>query len=321
LVFDASYGIRPREAAWLDVQAPSVTAANAANRAAAALLRVPCLLRGERAITVIATVWRRIEADARISAKSRDDTGNPDVRARESCEGLLVTDKNVAGDEGSRDKRDQVSDGRTGIVVSVHVGQPRAVQAARAEVITAIWKHPVEGRVAVQGVNIDGDDQADRTVHGGRDKAVYAYALEEVQAWEDELERDLGEAAFGQNLTTQGIEVSGAIIGERWRIGSTVLEVAQPRQPCFKLALRIGEPAFVKRFAHASRPGAYLRIIEEGDIGAGDQIVVISQPDHGITCRMVSDAILRDPALIPLVVHAHQLPPELRTWMTNRIAN
>lgn len=231
-----------------------------------------------------------------------------------------MNDGDFAGDGGSRGHGGEGSNRPEGVLVSIHVGQPRAVQAGRAEVTTAIWKYPIEGRVAVQGVNVAGDDQADRSVHGGRDKAVYAYAQEEVQVWEDELGRELGEAAFGQNLTTRGIDVSGAIIGERWRIGSTVLEIAQPRQPCFKLALRMGEPAFVKRFAHESRPGAYLRIIEEGDIGAGDPIDVLSQPDHGVTCRMVSDAILRDPALIPLVVQAHQLPPELRSWMANRIA-
>lgn len=206
-------------------------------------------------------------------------------------------------------------------VVSVHVGKPRTVQTRRAAVTTAIWKNPVEGRVAVRGVNLDGDDQADRSVHGGPDKAVYAYAREEVRAWQRELGRDLGEAAFGQNLTTQRIDVSGALIGERWLIGSTLLEVAQPRLPCFKLGLRIGSPGFVKRFAQSSRPGAYLRIVEEGDIGAGDSIEIISRPDHGITSRMVSDAILRDPALIPLVVRAHQLPTELRSWMADRIGD
>jgi MOSC domain-containing protein YiiM len=216
---------------------------------------------------------------------------------------------------------DELAGGPAAIVVSVHVGRPRTVQGGRAEVTTAIWKYPVEGRVEVRGVNLDGDDQADRSVHGGPDKAVYAYALEDVRLWESELGRPLGEAAFGQNLTTEGIDVSGAIIGERWRIGSTLLEVAQPRQPCFKLALRIGEPRFVIRFAQAARPGVYLRIIEEGDIGAGDPIEVLDRPDHGISSRMVSDAILQDPALRPLVVRAHQLPQGLRDWMTDRIAN
>ena len=205
------------------------------------------------------------------------------------------------------------------VLVSVHVGRPRTVQTRREAITTAIWKSPVEGRVAVRGVNLDGDDQADRSVHGGPDKAVYAYALEEVRVWESELGRDLGEAAFGQNLTTHGIDVSGALIGERWLIGSTLFEVAQPRLPCFKLGLRIGSPGFVKRFAQASRPGAYLRIVEHGDVGARDPIEVISRPDHGVTSRMVSDAILRDPSLIPSVVRAHQLPQELRSWLTDRI--
>jgi MOSC domain-containing protein YiiM len=207
--------------------------------------------------------------------------------------------------------------GGDGILVSVHVGRPRSIDTRRGAVATAIWKYPVQGRVAVRGVNLDGDDQADRSVHGGPDKAVYAYALEEVLAWENELDRNLGDAAFGQNLTTQGIDVSGAIIGERWLIGNTLLEVAQPRLPCFKLGLRIGVPGFVKQFAQASRPGAYLRIVHEGDIGARDPITVISRPDHGITSRMVSDAILRDPTLRPLVGRAEQLPTELRN-LTNR---
>lgn len=208
---------------------------------------------------------------------------------------------------------------RRGAVVSVHVGRPRAVPTGRGAVMTAIGKHRVEGRVAVRGVNVDGDEQADRSVHGGPDKAVYAYALEEVRWWESELGRDLGEAAFGQNLTTLGVDVSGAVIGERWSVGSAVLEVAQPRLPCFKLRLRIGTPGFVKRFGQASRPGAYLRIVQEGELGAGDRIEVIGRPGHAVTSRMVSDAILRDQDLIPIVVRAHELPAELRSWLGDRL--
>lgn len=218
-------------------------------------------------------------------------------------------------------RRVTVSSDSAPCLVSVHVGRSRTVQGGRASVTTAIWKDPVAGRVAVRGVNLAGDEQADLAVHGGPDKAVYAYALEEALAWETELGRDLGEAAFGQNLTTRGVDVSGAVIGERWRVGARLLEVAQPRQPCSKLALRIGEAGFVKRFAQASRPGAYLRIIDEGDLGAGDLIEVVDRPDHGITSRMVFDAILRDSTLIPRVVKAHQLPSELRVWMAQRIAD
>jgi MOSC domain-containing protein YiiM len=204
-------------------------------------------------------------------------------------------------------------------VLAVNVGRPRLVDAGRRTVSTAIWKTPVEGRVAVRGVNLDGDDQADRSVHGGPDKAVYAYAVEEIHAWESELGRELGPAAFGENLTTEGLDVSGAVVGERWRIGTTLLEIVQPRLPCFKLALRMGDPGFVKRFAQASRPGAYLRIIEEGQLGPGDAIEVESLPDHGVTMRLISDAILRDPKLIPQVLNAPHLLPSLREWMTARI--
>jgi MOSC domain-containing protein YiiM len=184
--------------------------------------------------------------------------------------------------------------------------------------MTAIWKEPVEGRVAVRGVNLAGDDQADRSVHGGPDKAIYAYAAEETRRWEAELGRELGPGAFGENLTIEGLDVSGALIGERWRIGTTLVEVVQPRLPCFKLGLRMGDPAFVKRFAQASRPGAYLRIVEEGELGAGDAIAVdvAARPDHGVTMRLVSDAILLDHDLIAQALEAPQLIPELREWMT-----
>jgi MOSC domain-containing protein YiiM len=207
-------------------------------------------------------------------------------------------------------------------VVRVNVGRPRLVSTGRRTVSTAIWKTPIEGRVAVRGINVDGDDQADRSVHGGPDKAVYAYASEEIQRWRDELGRDLGAAPFGENLTTAGIDVSGALVGERWSIGTTLLEVVQPRLPCFKLGLRMGDPAFVRRFAQASRPGAYLRIVEEGELGAGDpiEVDVAGLPDHGVTMRLISDAILLDHALIRQVLEAPTLLPSLRDWMTERVA-
>jgi MOSC domain-containing protein YiiM len=207
-------------------------------------------------------------------------------------------------------------------VLSVNVGRPRPVQTGRRTVLTSIWKFPVEGRVAVRGVNLDGDDQADRSVHGGPDKAVYAYAIEEIRVWRAELGRDLGPAPFGENLTTEGIDVSGALVGERWQIGSTLLEAVQPRLPCFKLGLRMGDPSFVRRFAEASRPGAYFRIIEEGELGAGDAIAVDvdSLPDHGVTMRLISDAIVLDHTLIPQVLEAPTLLRSLRGWMTERIA-
>jgi len=198
------------------------------------------------------------------------------------------------------------------------VGLPRAVRVNGREVLTAIWKSPVEGRVALRGVNLRGDDQADRELHGGPDKAVYAYAAEDTEAWEAELGRALGPGAFGENLTTRGLPVSEAVIGERWAIGSALLEVAQPRLPCFKLGLRMGDPRFPKRFAAAGRPGAYLRVVREGDIGAADSIRVVSRPAHAVTSALVSRAILREPQLLARALQASELPSGLRAWMAER---
>ena len=135
----------------------------------------------------------------------------------------------------------------------------------------------------MRGVNVDGDDQADRTAHGGADMAVYAYAAEDYRWWESELERALAPGTFGENLTTTGIDVNAALIGERWRIGDALeLEVAGPRIPCYKLAARMEDPRFVKRFGAALRPGPYLRIVREGTVAAGDSIAVTHRPAHGI---------------------------------------
>jgi MOSC domain-containing protein YiiM len=202
-------------------------------------------------------------------------------------------------------------------LISVNVGLPQEVDTGRRIVETAIWKAPVEGRVEVRHDNLEGDRQADLTVHGGPDKAVYAYAIEETRLWEEELGRELGAGAFGENLTTEGVDVSGAVLGERWRIGTTLLEVVQPRLPCFKLGLKMGDPTFLKRFALASRPGAYLKILEEGDLGRGDPIEVDlgGRPDHGVSVRLVADAMLVDHSLIPRARQAPQLISTLREQM------
>src|SRR5688500_4482202 len=211
--------------------------------------------------------------------------------------------------------------GRMSRVVSVNVGRPRQVSVRRGRpLMSAIGKAPVEGRVRVAGVNVEGDDQADRRVHGGPDKAIYAYASEDAAFWAGELGRELGPGAFGENLTTEGLEVSGAVVGERWRIGDVELEVCQPRLPCNKLALRMGEPRMVKRFAQASRPGAYLRIVREGTLGAGDAIEVLSRPEHRVTVRDVSDAILLDETKLAAAAAAPELPAELAGWMRSRAA-
>ena len=202
-------------------------------------------------------------------------------------------------------------------LLSVNVGTPRPVDTGRRVVLSAIWKSPVEGRVAVRGVNLAGDSQADREVHGGPDKAVYAYGIDETRQWEAELGRELGPGAFGENLTVEGMDVSGALLGERWRVGTALLEVVQPRLPCFKLGLRFGDPMFVRRFGKASRPGTYLRVVEEGELGVGDEVEVdlIGRPDHGVDVRLVSDAMLVDHSLIPRAEEAPQLIDTLREQM------
>ena len=170
-------------------------------------------------------------------------------------------------------------------VISVNVGAARDVEWRGEVVRTGIWKYAVAERVALRGVNLDGDDQADRTVHGGPDKAVYAYAREDYDVWRDQHGIDTAPGLFGENLTLEGVDLSSALAGERWSVGSTVLEVSQPRLPCYKLGIRMGDPRFPKRFQAVGRMGAYLRIVREGDVGAGDTVEIVSRPDHGVSLR------------------------------------
>lgn len=161
-----------------------------------------------------------------------------------------------------------------GAVLSVNLAEIRMLERRGHQLPTGIWKLPAAGRVPVRELGLEGDKQADRRVHGGYDKAVYAYAREDTDWWESELGRELEDGFFGENLTVSGIEVTGARPGDRWRVGTTLLEVTEPRLPCWKMEAKAGEPRFIKRFAQAGRPGAYLRVVDEGDIGAGDEIVV-----------------------------------------------
>jgi MOSC domain-containing protein YiiM len=200
-------------------------------------------------------------------------------------------------------------------IVSVNVGTPRTVDWAGRAVTSAIWKTPVAGRVTVAGINLAGDDQADRRVHGGPDKAVYSYSVEDYAWWTGELGTEIGPATFGENLTTEGIDLGRCVIGQRWHVGSTVLEVAQPREPCFKLGMRMGDARFVDRFAEAARPGAYLRIIAAGNVGAGDEIHPGDLPAHGLTiadlCNIPRDA---PRATLERVASIADVPEGWRAW-------
>lgn len=183
---------------------------------------------------------------------------------------------------------------RTGHVLSVSVGGVRQFEHEGRATQSAIWKFPVIGRIEASGINLAGDDQADRQAHGGPDKAVYAYAIEDYRWWQTELDRSLQPAEFGENVTTEGIDVTGALVGERWQIGSVLLEVSEPRVPCWRLGVRMGDPRFLRRFTVAGRPGAYLRIQEAGDLGAGDEIRVVSRPAHDVSIGDVFRIYTRD---------------------------
>jgi MOSC domain-containing protein YiiM len=202
----------------------------------------------------------------------------------------------------------------TGGIQSVNVGRVRTVAFRDGFDRTAIWKSPVEGPVRVRGVNLDGDDQADRSVHGGPDKAVYAYAAEDLAWWAEGLDRPVGPGTFGENLTTVGIDLAGAVVGERWAVGTTVLEVTQPRIPCYKLGIRMGDPQFPRRFAAAGRPGAYFRIIHEGVIAAGNTIQVISRPTHDVTVGLIERAYHADHSLAGRMIEAPELPDGWLEW-------
>jgi MOSC domain-containing protein YiiM len=201
-----------------------------------------------------------------------------------------------------------------GVVESVNVGTPREVRWRGQTVRTAIWKDPVPGPVRVRGTGVDGDQQGNPEVHGGVDKAVYAYAAEDYAWWGVQLGREVPPASFGENLTVRGVDVSGAVVGERWRVGGTLLEVSQPRTPCFKLGIRMGSQRFPRRFAAARRPGAYLRILEEGEVAAGDTVEVVHRPAHGLTVAEVSGIYHDDHAGAARLLQAPELAGSWKRW-------
>ena len=149
--------------------------------------------------------------------------------------------------------------------------------------VTAIDKRPVEGPVRVRTLGLFADVQADRAHHGGEDQAVYAYSQEDADWWAAELGHPVTPGLFGENLRVDGIPVSRALVGERWRVGTALLEVTHERSPCATFARRMGLPRWVKRFTDANRVGCYLRVLETGDLQAGDEVVVEHRPDHGVT--------------------------------------
>jgi MOSC domain-containing protein YiiM len=205
-------------------------------------------------------------------------------------------------------------------VVSVNVGEPQLVRWRNRDVLTSIFKDPVDGRVAVQGVNVAGDDQSDRNVHGGPDKAVYAYALRDLDWWSDALGVRLLPGAFGENITVAGAAVTEAVVGERWRVNDVLLEVCAPRTPCYKFGIRMGDDGFPRRFAAAGRPGAYLRILAPGTVATGDAVIVEHRPSHGVTIHAVAEAYHRDRSRVAELLAAPELAGNWQNWARALVA-
>ncbi len=180
-------------------------------------------------------------------------------------------------------------------LISVNVGLPRDVEWRGRTVTTGIFKSPVKGRVRVRTLNLDGDRQADLSVHGGPDKAVYAYPAEHYEYWRQELPGvDLPPGSFGENLTTEGLQETEVRIGDRYRVGSTVVKVTQPRMPCSKLGVKFGRDDMVKRFLASERTGFYFAVVQEGDVAAGDAIEPLERAPHEVTVSEITRLYARD---------------------------
>jgi MOSC domain-containing protein YiiM len=200
-------------------------------------------------------------------------------------------------------------------LVSVNVGLPREVDWHGRVVRTSIWKSPVEGRVRVSSLNLEGDQQSDLSVHGGAEKAVYAYPCEHYEYWTGELPgKDLPWGVFGENFTTEGLLEPNVRIGDRLRIGSAELVVTQPRMPCFKLGLRFGRDDMVKRFLRSGRTGFYLAVHQEGEVSSGDLIEFAGRDDHGVTVADIAALYARDVENEDLLRRAVGVPALPESW-------
>lgn len=201
-------------------------------------------------------------------------------------------------------------------LVSLNVGKPRQVETPRGPVLTSIWKAPVAGRVGLRRFNVDGDQQADLKVHGGEFKAVYLYPGEHYAFWREELPgMEMPPGMFGENLTTEGVDEQEVQIGDRFRIGTALLQVTQPRMPCFKLQLKFGRADMVKRFWKSGRSGIYFSIVEEGELAAGDEIVPVSRVSDGITVGELV-RLYRDPDPDPARIQVALRAPLAGSWKT-----
>jgi MOSC domain-containing protein YiiM len=213
-------------------------------------------------------------------------------------------------------------------LLSVNIGVPRP-NPGNDGGLTAIDKRPADGPVMVTapgpdvlaGVGLAGDQVGDVRHHGGPDQALYAYAREDLDTWQAELDVPLRNGMFGENLTTAGVDVNGALIGERWRLGAeAIVEVSCPRIPCHTFQGWMGRPGWIKQFTRAAKPGAYLRVVREGRICAGDPVQIVHRPGHEVTVALVLRALTLEPDLLPRLLAAEALPEETREVARKRSA-
>ena len=200
-------------------------------------------------------------------------------------------------------------------LLSINVGLPREVEWQGKTIRTSIFKAPVAGRVRVGQLNLAGDRQSDLSVHGGVDKAVYAYPAEHYAFWRAELPgMELPWGAFGENLTTEGVLEDTVHIGDRLRVGTAEFVVTQPRMPCFKLGLRFGLPDMVKRFQESGRTGFYLAVLREGEVTAGDALEIIARDERGVTVADIAGLYTSDASNQDLLRRVSELPALPEKW-------
>ena len=208
-------------------------------------------------------------------------------------------------------------------LISVNTGRPRDVRVAGETVRTSIWKFPRDGRVSAAGINLEGDDQSDRSVHGGPHKAVYIYPSEHYAHWRNELpDADLPWGAFGENLTTEGLLERDVHIGDRISIGTAAFQVTQPRQPCFKLGIRFGRDDMPRRFVESGRSGFYVSIVVEGDVGRGDTVRIVERARNSVSVAEVFAMRMgqgADPELLHRAASLEWLTPSWREHFLGRL--
>jgi MOSC domain-containing protein YiiM len=207
----------------------------------------------------------------------------------------------------------------------VNAGLPREVRVHGESVLTGIFKSPVDGRVRIERLNIAGDRQADLSVHGGANKAVYGYPSEHYAYWAQRLRRDdLGWGMFGENLTFEGLLEDAIYLGDCLRVGTAVLRVTQPRFPCYKLGIRFGRADMVKKFQLSGRSGFYFSVIEEGDVAAGDSAEIASRDKHAVTVaecvELYNSGNNSRPERVRQLLQVHALPPGMRKFFMHRLA-